>query len=709
MADNKQNLTGDEKQTMSLLEEHIPKDMLGNVPKEGKGFINTFLGMGARFVNGFVGQKVSNAAVAFAGWKYKGAEQEKLDTAKANYALWGERVGRAAITSALRIRPVFGIVKDYFKSNSSIAQGFDPAIRAQGGGKSWFGGAKTDLEVVRHLRERNSQATSLRTKGFLQNFLSKLIPDLAMNELEMRINTLKEYYEERGLQDRIDDAEQRIKKQHHNHHSNLDINTIEVTPALEDKYLSGPQQRELNSLRADLKKIKTAQDKKGGVFAKRRQEQTANLDEWMNGQGWVPSYDGKGGDMANMLAEGDPTFSGDFNEDRGRGRVKFLQYIKPRLILLYEWITPSFLKGLAGDKFTPKATELLKKPAAGEMILELEKFLRDQPTPVRVSIGGKNCSLEDYIYEIFVQHRADMKRKPITDSVMIDQLRETCTAIADAMTDPNRQMHAQALAYLVDGTHGIWNISADSKLLGIKQDDELFDLIQSQIDARGLTLRPVLKKGEDPFVMAGIGKEEFAASWEKLEEQEKSAWSTFFRDELLLAVDVTKPELKGYRRQDNHLCFDVMEVILEETKKISQDKLENEAGVDQKVIKQAFKMLEGMRRDKQNFLRENRWEAMQVVAILGVKLDQYRDGFISEAIQTARKRNNKIEGFDHEEHEHDHEQEQGRGTSFRDSIEKERGEPGAAGSSKRVIESKGQRDAHRRGERSQVEEGVRHA
>ncbi len=664
-------LTRDEQQTVKLLEDYVPKDAMSQMPKETQGFIKTGLGMVSRVINGYIGGAAGNLAIRYASWKNYTPETQ------AKYGVWGERVARGAMTTLpTRIKPAYNIIKDFFHGNSAVKNGFARALQAEGGSSSIFG-LNSNLEVIRHQRDVNSKSTIYRTQGLLMG-LFNAVPGLMLNEAEMMIDNVKRHYDAENIQQKIDNYQNIINPEKGKGRS-----------------LSVLEERDLNRAKADLKKVKDEAEKAGGVLAKQRSNQASKIINWMDGQSWIPGEAGSsGGGLIEMLAEQDPTFKGDFKKDGGQGRVDFLNYIKVRAGLLYESFVPNFLNKIIGDRFTPKAKELLAKPSAGQMILGLEGFLKENPTPVRVSLGKKNTTLEEYIFEIFAQHREDMGRPKLTLS-QADEVREACVAIADAMTDPNRKLHPQALVFLVDSKYGIMR---EGKVL---KDDTLSNTIQSLIDVKGLTSRVRPGKGESAYAQSGFTKEEVFESWANLTEDEKTVWSTFFSNEMLLEGGVDRDELKRLRRRGNELCFEVMTEMFKELENVSQQDLK-EAGLDSKLIRQLYKFkdnLDSNKRDAQNYLQEHRQEAMSLTAELGVKLDNDRPGFLSEIIEKAQNRRDGIE---------EPEPKAGR-ASFRERVREGRGDdeemPGPSRHQDKVESRRHHKPDHYKAEHSEVEAG----
>lgn len=651
MADNtKPQLNAGEKQVVNLLEEQLPADMLKGMPSEMNSWIKGMIGTAAQAVSGMVGQQVANLFVFFGN--AAGAKPETLST----LSKVGDRVGRGVITMASDLIPAYRIAQNHFKTGKTIAQDFGLATRAEGKSGNLFS-TSSELEVVKHLRDVNAKSTILQTQGWAKGFVTRAVPTIALNEWSIATDNLKKYNEY-----------QRLKK------SNPSSSIVQKYE--KDKLFT--------------QKVKSAEYFDG------------LLDK--HGGSWIPTNNGDYSEsLLSSLILGSNTDTTKYEKKDGEGRVAFVKSLGERISWGFQFIAPKLISSFARDNHTPQAKALLEKPSAGTMILKLQDFLKDNPSPLRVTIGNKSATLEEYVYEVFKQHREDMGRKPLTASAT-DELRDACAMIADAMVDPHRQLHAQALVHLVDGQVGI--VKQNAVLNG----DALSDKIQTLVE-RGLSSRKKLKSGEKASEQLNFSKEEFFASWENLSPDEKMVWSTFFSDEVMKEYGVKPEEIKQYRRRGNELVMEVMEEVFKSVEKLSAREL-HEMGLDVKTARQVAKFTEGMRRDPHNFIAERRKEAMELTAEIGVKLAQEQDEekpkFLSRILEKAASR--KLGGEDIWE------EEKPKATSFRDKVKGERAPtdeleealPEERSFSSRERKNGSHRDRHHRNLHEQAE-GGRHA
>lgn len=681
MSNNKDTMKLDEgeKQVASVLEGQA-KNLFGDaLPKEMNGMLKGAISVLSRVLNDWAGKQGANIGIKIASVRGLGEDSQ------AKYGEWGDRLARGAITMYGEVAPAYKIVKNYFTQNKEIKNSFALAMRAEGASDGFFAQG-SQLEVVKHQRDVVSQVAILTGQSALMG-LAKKVPSLAMNEVQMAIaNVEKEYKQEK------------LKK---------DI--VEYTAELEETPKESKLKRfkdlkdKLNLAEKDLKKYQTSGGK--GFLDEARSNEAKNIIKVLDEErfkGWIPGYDGFSEDNDNLvssIAALDPTPKGSFKLGDGIGRVNFLNYLKIRVGAIIDTSFPKLLTKFIPDTFLPRAKALVDKPTAGQMILNLQEFLKDNPSPVRVTIGNKSAALHDYIYEVFAQHRIDMGRPALTPSAE-GKLRDACVVIAEAIVDPNRQMHAQALAFLVDGNHGIVK-GPDT----IQQDEILADKVQTLIE-KGLSSRVRLKAGEKAFDKKNFTPEEFFESWDNLTENEKMVWSTFFSDEMLLEGGIKREEIKQYRRRGNDLVMEVMDEMFHSIEKLSAKELHEDLGLDVKTARQVAKFVEGMRRDPHNFTAERRKEAMELTAELGVKLsqDENRPEFLAKIIDRAESR--KLEAGDIWADEP-------KKTSFRDKVRGERAPsdeleeemPGERSFSSREKKTTSYRDRHHEYAREHAEGG----
>jgi hypothetical protein len=225
--------------------------------------------------------------------------------------------------------------------------------------------------------------------------------------------------------------------------------------------------------------------------------------------------------------------------------------------------------------------------------------------------------------------------KPLAAAEM-DNLKDASVVIADAMLDPNRRLHPQALAFLVDSKVGI--ISATGK---VKAESDIANVVQSYITDKNLTGRGK-ETAEQYYSKVRFTRDEMSESWNNLSSDEKFVWSTFLPDAVLQNVGVPKDEISALRRQGNDVWAEVVEETFSQMRNYSPVDLEA-AGISPKLLKEVSSIIDAMKHDRQNSLHEQRERAVRVTTEIAIKLDnaerkEGRPNFLSSIIEGAKER-----------------------------------------------------------------------
>jgi hypothetical protein len=333
------------------------------------------------------------------------------------------------------------------------------------------------------------------------------------------------------------------------------------------------------------------------------------------------------------------------NDDEGleslndrKTRYKTLLDFKSKYLSDIITLTASTLKPTLTQFFNVQSESAYTAPTAGKMIMALEKELKKNPSPVSLGLPGasnKNSTLSEYITDIFVQHHKDCGRGEMTKRTL-GQLRQASTQIAEAIADPQRQMHAQALVLLVDKKHGIGNFNK-GELNGFDFGPELEGYLADLQQKSGMSRRKRFQPPEKVYKSYQAARDDFVESWGQLTDEEKFLWSTFMPNEILLDIGVSKAELHALRHQENDLWQEVMEEILNEMGKLKADELQ-EIGLNEGQIELLAEAVKESGRNSSTYLQKNRHAMTDLLGDAATLMEKNRSGFLQEILSRPREK-----------------------------------------------------------------------
>ncbi len=597
------------------------------VPEQAKGFLGVFVGLLAQKASNWVGSAFRNTTL-------KVASKYTDDAQKANqYSAVGDMAGRSLITTMLpNVIPAWKLITERRKTSAQVKDDFSLLLRSEGAKSGLLGGVESKLEVVRYQSRLNEQANSMKTKGFIKKLFTETLVDAAVNAPSMLISEVEQYTKYQSLID--------LKAQRNGY---LDPRSKEGKQLAEIEKERKVRGADASALRdqAAQKSIKFLSDKMPFIPDENGFNDTQNS-----------TYN----QFAALIGSG-----GDFTEDKGRGRANFLGFMRDAVGYSYKAFLAPKVSQWFGKKAGPTPEKLLSHISAAKMIKALEVPFKGDASPNRVSLVGAathNCLVGDYVYDIFVKHRADMKFQPLS-AVNQEKLREACDVIAAAMQDANRRLHPQALAYLVDSHQGIIEYK-DGKVSGVKGGEALEKTIQSLISDKGLTTKPAIKATEYyQSEKSGEGlvhftRAELIATWENLSKEEQLVFSTNLPDEVLADISGSKEFARELRMQHNDSWQPMFMAIKDLSPKVMQ-----QAGISTQMQKDLARLKEQIRRDPNNALHDNQAAVMNITAEICVRMDAEQPGFLSRTIAAIAP-----------QHAHDHEEEvpHEAGTHFQDKV-----------------------------------------
>jgi len=297
------------------------------------------------------------------------------------------------------------------------------------------------------------------------------------------------------------------------------------------------------------------------------------------------------------------------------------------------------IRKLLSAKLEVKTDKELQKTNAAMMVDALSKHLKKNPSPIELSLTGcskKGCSLEDYILDIFAQHQKDSGRAEIPRR-MQGRLGEAAEQIAEAIRDPNRQMKADALVFLVDKKHGIASFTK-GEMTEVLHGQEL-DAHLAKLQQKRNMSRRHKQKVEKQYKHMQATPEHFRQSWGNLTSDEKFMWSSFLTDEILADMGVSKQERGEMRHQSNEFWRETMEEFLVEMSQLSSSQLKS-AGLNDSQVNQLTEAVKGVSKRNSNYLQQNRHEMTELVADAATLMDAQQPDFLKEILWRAKERRN---------------------------------------------------------------------
>lgn len=293
----------------------------------------------------------------------------------------------------------------------------------------------------------------------------------------------------------------------------------------------------------------------------------------------------------------------------------------------------SFLRRIVGVK----GEDAFNQPSADKMIFALEKAVKKSPSLSRVAglpgqQSGENTPLEKYIENIFHQHQKDCRREAIPDSAA-DDLKAACKLISEAMTDPNRRLHPQALVLLVDRKHGILKHENGRVTDVAAAEDVSMRLQQMLARSPGMSLRKQ-QNAQRYFEERIFTQEDFVASWNGLTDDEKLVWSTFFPPEILRTVENSDEELARLDNKGNEFWRETVEATLEELQKLNSSDMKD-LGLNSKQVDVIRDLIKSHIKGNGEEIDNKRQEAMDLTAQIGVAMDRDRPGFLHKILERA--------------------------------------------------------------------------
>ena len=318
------------------------------------------------------------------------------------------------------------------------------------------------------------------------------------------------------------------------------------------------------------------------------------------------------------------------------GRVKLLESLKQTYFNKFIAGGATGVRKYLSEKLSVKSDKELQHSAT-VMIGALAKHLEKNASPVELNLPGcsrKSCTLEEYIVDIFAQHQKDSGRKEIP-SRMQGRLKEAASQIAEAMCDPHRLMHADALMFIVDKKHGIAKFDKGEMcevLHGEALDDHLAKLQQKPTISR---VRKSTASAQYQHMQAT--PEHFRQAWNNLAQEEKFVWSTFLSNEVLADVGVSAQERKALRHQDNEYWQDIIQEVTREMSRFSNSELKT-IGLNDSQITQLGEALKGISRHRGSYVQKHRAQLTELVADAATLMDGQKQGFIKDIVNRTKER-----------------------------------------------------------------------
>ena len=321
------------------------------------------------------------------------------------------------------------------------------------------------------------------------------------------------------------------------------------------------------------------------------------------------------------------------------GRVQFLQNLKDKYFGTVSAGFSTTISGMISSKLDIKNDKELNKINAASMIDALTKHLKKNPSATELSLIGchkKGCSLDEYIVDIFAQHQIDSGRAEVPRR-MQGRLFDAAQQIAEAIADPNRQMHPEALVLLVDKKHGIASFEK-GEMTEVKHGQEL-DAHLAKLQQKPNMSRRRKQAVEKQYKHTQATPEHFKQSWDNLTPDEKFMWSSFLTDEVMADVGVSKEELTQFRHQANEHWQETMEEFLGVMSQLSASELKA-AGLNSPQVSQIAEAIKGGSQRKGNYLQKNRHDMTELVADTATLMDAGQPGFIKEILGRSKERRN---------------------------------------------------------------------
>ena len=278
------------------------------------------------------------------------------------------------------------------------------------------------------------------------------------------------------------------------------------------------------------------------------------------------------------------------------------------------------LKPMAKKFFNLQGKDAFTKPTAGKMIKELGAYLKKNPSPVGITLPGcsrKECSLEEYIMDIFQQHEVDCGRGEMSERVQ-SELHDAAEQIAEAMVDPQRRLHADALEVLVDKKYGI-NSFGNGKVIDIQTGTELDETLAKLHKQPGMSNRKRMS-AEKHFKQMQAPKELIQATWDNLNEDEKFMFSSFFPREVLADLGASREEIQEYIYQKESFYQEITEQVLKELSQFNGKQLAG-LGFNESQVKLVREAVSGMNKRNSHYIHKHRHELTDLVADAAVLAD----------------------------------------------------------------------------------------
>lgn len=319
------------------------------------------------------------------------------------------------------------------------------------------------------------------------------------------------------------------------------------------------------------------------------------------------------------------------------GRVQFLQDLKNTYFGTVSAGFTNTISGFISKKMDVKTEKQMKNVNAASMISALTEHLKKNPNPTELTlIGGnkKGCTLEEYIMDIFEQHQKDCGRSEIPRR-MKGRMSDAIKQIAEAISDPNRQMHAEALIQIVDKKHGIGSYHKN-EMSEVLHGEDLNEYL-AKLQQKPNMSRRRKSTAEKQYKHMQATPEQFKQSWGNLTQDEKFLWSTFLSDEILADLGVEKQERLQLRHQNNEFWLETMEEILKEMSQLKPSELKN-VGLNDSQISLLQEAFNGVSRRSNDYLYKSRSELTEMIADAATLMDDQQPGFIKNILERAQER-----------------------------------------------------------------------
>lgn len=338
--------------------------------------------------------------------------------------------------------------------------------------------------------------------------------------------------------------------------------------------------------------------------------------------------------MLLNLVKGDKEI--DFDKlDTAEERYKLVDAMRKHLFRRTNTTVISSFKGPLNSFLNVKSDKEVRSLTALTMIKSLERYMVKNPSPVTVKLEGasnKEGSLSDYIVDIFKQHQKDCGRDEFS-RVALTEIQMAAEQIAEAMVDPNRKLHAQTLAELIDSRKGILKFES-GQAHGAKYGQELETVLASALRKPGYSRRTKLT--ERRFKNTYVAKiEHFKQSWENLSEEEKFMFASLMPDEILAKLESDKKIRHDMRHHVNEFSVDILEDFVQALGQFKQKEL-REFGLHESHIVHISEAIKQTKKRNSNYVQANRQPLTEILLDAAVLVDQHEQGFVRDILEKRR-------------------------------------------------------------------------